>query len=744
MSARPAYINIAFNGGEVSERFAARQDQNKYLASVAQALNWIPTYTGSMRFREGTKLVARAKEDGQPIRLMRFLYNDTQAYLFEVSSHVIRIYANNALVTEISHPYNSAILSLLYDFQSADVKYVCSDGSIPLYKISRTDPSTFLLQQVSYSTPPLEEDEPTGTQLNSGNLTLSAVTGHDINITASNNLWLKGDVGRVVVSGAGRAQITSMSSGEVVVADVISNFASTSITAANWFFRGSPVAGATPTSAGKNHVIKINFDTPCMRSEDDGKVIFIYGGSVQITRVNSSTQISGIVVENMNDAPLPISTKTFIWTLNSAKYANGQYPTCGTFFQNRMFLGRNQDVDGSVTADFENFAQGSGDDAGISRTIASDEINPVLAMASDTFLQFYTRSGEYFVTPSSQDGPLTSKDFNVKPASTNGTRRIKPIMIEGRILSVESGGRHVREQIYDVIQNKYRTPDLLNFADHLTEKRTILRTALQRRPWRIMWCVMDDGNIIGLVYNTEQEIAGWFQWQTTGRIKDVCILPRTATNSDVVYFAIERDLPSGTRTFIEQIEDFDLTITSREWQEHYTDCSIMVTPTLGSAVLTGLDHLEGMTVSVIGDGMLFNPQVVTGGQINIDPFIDGLTQFEVGLSYANGLTPLEPVVPKELGGPLMARGWEVAGVRVRRTMGIQINGTQIPFRQPTDVLDAQIPLKKGKIGISSFKSDGKGLITITQPVPFPAEVLCLMGRVAIGDEPSFVLENQNV
>lgn len=59
-------------------------------------------------------------------------------------------------------------------------------------------------------------------------------------------------------------------------------------------------------------------------------------------------------------------------------------------------------------------------------------------------------------------------------------------------------------------------------------------------------------------------------------------------------------------------------------------------------------------------------------------------------------------------------------------------------------MDQAIRLKSGKMGITVNQCDSLGRISIKQDVPFPAEVLNIAGRVAIGDEPRFQLFNEDL
>ena len=50
-------------------------------------------------------------------------------------------------------------------------------------------------------------------------------------------------------------------------------------------------------------------------------------------------------------------------------------------------------------------------------------------------------------------------------------------------------------------------------------------------------------------------------------------------------------------------------------------------------------------------------------------------------------------------------------------------------------MDKAIRLKRGKMGIVVKQCDSRGRVRMIVDVPFPCEILNIMGRVAIGDEP---------
>jgi hypothetical protein len=369
-------------------------------------------------------------------------------------------------------------------------------------------------------------------------------------------------------------------------------------------------------------------------------------------------------------------------------------------------------------------------------------------LAIDKLLPF-TSSQVFAVQPSQEGGPLTPNDFNVRPTQNPGAKRHVPVRAPGSPLYVEDGGRNIRELAFNFVDNRYKSPDMFKLADHLVEFESIKAIDFQRRPNPFLWAWREDGRAFAFAYNREEEVTGWARFETgentdsDGFVQSLCIIPRVVTKHDWVWLAVDREINGTIETYIEHL---DAQVDQcREWREAMTDSAIFTTAD-ENFVISGLDHLEGKVVWIIGDGMLFNAieypngdvlstATVQNGQVQVSPQIAGITRYEVGLPYESDALTLEPIIPNELGGPLMARGWEVAGARVRRTMGLRLNEYRIPFRKPEDPMDAPTPLKKGKVNISVKECDSQGRIRIRQDLPFPCEVLNIMGRVAIGDEP---------
>lgn len=117
-------------------------------------------------------------------------------------------------VTEITSPYDYTDLADLQFAQDADTMYIVHPDYAP-YKLQRTSATTFTLTAVSFVRPPLLDDN-----ITSVTITPSAATGNGITLTASSATFLATNVGGFFKVNNAIVKITAFISTTVVKGDV--------------------------------------------------------------------------------------------------------------------------------------------------------------------------------------------------------------------------------------------------------------------------------------------------------------------------------------------------------------------------------------------------------------------------------------------------------------------------------------------------------------------------------------------
>jgi hypothetical protein len=173
---------------------------------------------------------------------------------------------------------------------------------------------------------------------------------------------------------------------------------------------------------------------------------------------------------------------------------------------------------------------------------------------------------------------------------------------------------------------------LTAFADHITESG-IVAIAFQKNPDMILWCIMDDGTLASMTYERDQNVVAWARhpFQDGVTIESVAVIP--GDTEDEVWLVAVRSIGGSTKRYIERMSarNFDT-----QADAFFVDCGLKY---IGSASSTfsGLDHLEGETVSILGDGAVFANETVTGGAVTIE---SAVTKASIGLPYRYTLKPM--------------------------------------------------------------------------------------------------------
>jgi len=162
------------------------------------------------------------------------------------------------------------------------------------------------------------------------------------------------------------------------------------------------------------------------------------------------------------------------------------------------------------------------------------------------------------------------------------------------------------------------------------------------------------------------------------------------------------------------------------------------TVTQAAISLSGLSHLEGQTVSILGDGATHPNKTVSSGAVTLDRYV---TKAHAGLSYNSTLKTLRVEGGSQQGTAQgkIKRINEIV-VRLLNTVGLQVgkdvsNLDIVPFRSSADKMDEPIALFTGGKEIEfdgEFDSDGQ--LVVRQDQPLPMTVLAVYATLHTFDQ----------
>ena len=323
---------------------------------------------------------------------------------------------------------------------------------------------------------------------------------------------------------------------------------------------------------------------------------------------------------------------TFEWQLGA--YWSNNFPTSICFHEDRLILAATrsnpQSFWASQSSDYTNF--GPSDPSGvvmannaIFAALNDRQINRIQwLISSQDSLVAGTASGLWIVNGGIGKGAIAPSTVQAQRLSGASSNDVRPTSIDRSTLFVERSGRRLLALRRDTVELIYLTPDISIRSEHLLTSG-ISAMAYQAVPWATNWCLMQDGSLAGLTMTDGEQTLGWHRHQIAGpdaRILSIATLPGVrsdnARKQDSLFMVVERTLSSGKRYSVEMLGDayeHDTKLSDAE----FVDGAVKIKESYSFSRLTGLDHLEGLTVEGLSDGALQTPKPVSGGAVNISP-----------------------------------------------------------------------------------------------------------------------------
>jgi hypothetical protein len=394
------------------------------------------------------------------------------------------------------------------------------------------------------------------------------------------------------------------------------------------------------------------------------------------------------------------------------------WPKTACFYESRLVIGgtksKRQSLFASKTGSFFDFDIDDGDDdEGIFATISSRKLNEIVDVFPGRTLQIFTSGAEFAVTVK----PLTPSTVAITPQTSHGASNIQVQEVDGSTLFIDRNGKTLRDFIYSFNEDAYTTQDKSVLASNLIKQPIdlALLTGTQSEDSNWLFIINSDGGAAILNTLRSQDINGYTEWTTGGALKSAAVV------DDQLYVINEREIDSATVKYIER------------WDFSYLmDSSIKVSPSPTQTVITGLNHLEGETVQIVGDGIVLSPKTVSSGQIELDANEIGYSQIELGLNFVPELVPM-PLNTNMGSGQNAMRLKRIIRVnmRVYETYGVHVDGNPVPIRTfgsaPTTPLDSAPTALSGIIAdvydVNGWNRDVMPTISVPDPTPFHIQAI---------------------
>lgn len=184
-------------------------------------------------------------------------------------------------------------------------------------------------------------------------------------------------------------------------------------------------------------------------------------------------------------------------------------------------------------------------------------------------LVIHTNNGEY-VCNGNQAGTLTPSSPTLVRTGSAGGALIVPVVVGNTDLFVQEGATRLLDLRYEVQSFSYAGKDLTKYASDVFLGRTIVSMDWQKLPHSIVWCVLDNGQMVGLTYVREDELWAWHvHASSNGVIENVCVI--TEGNQDIVYLCVRREIDGDTVRYIENLGSRDCLDTVLYSDSYFAD-----------------------------------------------------------------------------------------------------------------------------------------------------------------------------
>ena len=586
-------IQSVFNRGELSPRIIGRLDLDAYYNALKSSSNLIPFPQGAITKRNGTYYVADVKDSADETILIPFKFSTVQNYIIEAGDLYFRFYRNRGQVE--SSPGVAYELVTPWPASVLDeLKFVQSYDRLYVF---HKDYQTRVITRTSdtaWTIASLTYTDGPFLPINATAITLtpSAATGA-ITITASSSLFVAGDVGRQV-----RMKVASN----------------------NW-------------------------------------------GYATITGYTSGTVVNATVVNTFT-----ATTATASWNLS---YFGGTlgWPSVGTIYEQRLIVANTASYPATVfaseTGAFGNTANMSPtnlsgtvvDSNGFVYTIGDDQVNAIEWLSSGRILMIGTSGAEHSMTggTSSSYAPVSPSNVTIKRETKIGSRAgVRSHRVGNAILYASKSGLKVRELNYDFGIDSYVSRDVTIFNDHITESG-IVDCDFQDEPDPTLWCVKNDGKLIGFSYERDQQVEGWHRHTLGGvdaAVKRVACIPRPAGDGDDLWMIVSRTIGGVTVKTIEYMTEYYNPDINGKASSFFVDSGVTydgrldATLTPSATTGTGITFTAGSSVFTAG---------MVGDELRSDTARALITAYTSGtVVTATIITPFDST------DPIASGDWSVA------------------------------------------------------------------------------------
>lgn len=669
-----------FIGGVLTPRLSAHTDLGRYRVGLEECLNYIVQPQGGLARRSGTRFIRATDGAGvDPTRLVPFIFSEAQSYMLALSDLKAEVFSGNAYIGAggtFTTRVPESLLSKVQYAQSADVLFLVCGQRMPT-AIVRASHSSW--------------------------------TGFDMFATGGGGFY-------------------GLKDGPYLT----ENTTATTITP-------SATTGA----------ITLTASAALFSDSDQGRLVRLKHGSTwgwcSILSFISPTQVNAQVESTLGGVGAVTTWRLGAFYFTTGAGDVGNFPKAVALFQQRLVLkGTDLEPDTvwmSRTGDYFNFAPTEtdgtvNDDNAITVTPASGQVDVISWGRTHKDLLIGSDGGLTSLNAGRDSVAVTPSNVQMRQISSFGAHAAPAMIAGAAVVYIQQRQRKLRSLFYEGSDlSQQREEDLTLLAEHLTSG-ALTELAYADNPNGIVWCLLATGELLALTFLPDQQVAAWHKHIIGGalaggiaQVTSIAVIP--GSGHDELWMVVKRTINGSAVHYIEKLQpdfDPDVDVLSDAW---CVDSGLQYSGA-PATTLTGLDHLEGETVQVLGDGVVHASKVVAGGQITL---ANAVSKAQVGLGFTSRAKTLPVTLGETINDVRMDKKrihhvtWSVRGLSHLKA-GTQV-GVQraILFRDPA-TYGAGVPMVTTAKRVSwPGQPEISPAIVFSQDAPTPGQILALQAEV---------------
>jgi len=390
-------------------------------------------------------------------------------------------------------------------------------------------------------------------------------------------------------------------------------------------------------------------------------------GVARIITVDADNEVTVDILE-----PFSRTSATSLWSRGAWSGRFG-HPDAVALYDGRLWAARGNQYWFSASDNFGSFEIGAEADQAGSRTFGG-RMSSVRWLLGGSRLYSGLSGFEAEIMSNAFDEVITPANVRARNRTTKGSADASPVLVDDAAVMISRS----KERIYRFGPQDSSEPsamDLTRLNREIGGAGGFTELAWQLEPEPRLWAVRADGQIGCMVMDGDEGVYAWFRLKHEGFVESVCITPGAI--EDDIHIVVKREIDGSTVRYIEKVAKERWDSVDEVWRLH----SALSYSGASTSTMTGLDHLEGESVYVWGNGRQSGPYTVASGSISLEYAV---TYAVVGLRY-DGLYKSGRLNWGGDGGTALTQNKQLhnIGLMLRNTAGANLEWGD-GFHEPSD------------------------------------------------------------